>query len=187
MNDDGILRSPKWIRSHDPETLMKWSKLPVKFMKSVDHWSVDDQCAEWLDTNDGDPLFIWGTDTKGAYTAAVVLREAAEAGRSVRYISAEDYITTYKEEWDETSGEDNQRWRTLKYIERAFDVLWVDKLPHKPTEFEAKTLGSLLTGRMERCQSTIVVTTLSPLQMSLYGGRLPAYVDEGLVIPTGDL
>jgi hypothetical protein len=184
MNDDGILRNPKWIRSHDLATRTRWAKIPPYFDKfagtNIDNTTV----RGWLKDHQPGVLTLHSKGVKGVAVAVPLAHALLKVGDTVRWIPAESYVETFKEEWDEKAQD--ERWRTLKYAQRAFDVLVLDGLGDEPnTDFEKKILGSLIKGRTERGLTTVLVTSYNTMDLAVYGSRVSVYAEEGTFVNLG--
>lgn len=187
MDDDGHLRSPKWIRAHDAETRTKWAKVSPLFQGYMGDKLPPELDEWWCDWAKGPNLLALQTvrGMGNVKAAASLVPLFIHKGMSVRWISSEDYVEMYKEEWDEAS-DDNQRYRTLKYIQRGFDVLVLDGLGEEPnTTFEKKVLGSLIKKRYELGLTTIIVTPYNQMELASYGSRVGSYLNEGTHIKLG--
>jgi len=190
MDDKGQLRNPNWIRRRSLEERLANAKVkplfapfasdspPVDYVATMPELRSLVEEPEW-----GSIILLRGRTPRVPQAAAQVLYQLAKLhGKSIRWVSAEGYIEMFKESWKESTLDD-PRNRNLKYIQRAFDVVVLDGLGLEPgTPFDHKTLGSLIKGRHESTLTTIVVTSLTPLDMAVYGGRVAAYCAESPTI-----
>lgn len=163
---------------------MRWAKLPPYFRKYLELPVTNAAINLWLEKDDTGVLVLQSKTGKNAAAAVPLLVALINKGKSVRWISSDDYVRMYKEQWDEDGRE--EYWRTLKYIDRAFDVLVLDGLGDEVnTDFEKKVLGSLIKGRTERGLTTVINTQYNQMELSLYGGRVGAYATEGTLVSFG--
>lgn len=181
MDDDGFLRSPKWIRAWPEEDRFKNAKIPKAFREHVDpSVPLPKGAEEWLATYErGDLLLIGGRNgVMSARKAANILGALIRRGESGRWVSSDGYVELYKDEWGD-DGE-GRLWRELKYIARGYDVVVIDGLGEEPnTEFERKVIATLIRNRVEHGLTTIVTTPLTPVELAQYSGRIGYYFETG--------
>lgn len=192
MQDDGYLRHPEWIRSFPPEDRVQHAKVPPRFHEFMDpsskgHSGVNPQADAFVfNYKRGDTLLLRSKDTfrAAAIAANLLYKLCYEHGESVRWVTAEGYVETVKDSWNDES--EGQLWRELKYFTRGYDVLVLDGLGEEPnTEFERKVLGSLIKNRTERGLTTIITSTYPAVNLAVYGARVSRYLKEGITIQLG--
>jgi DNA replication protein DnaC len=123
--------------------------------------------------------------TTTAVTALTTLINKQQV--SGRFVSADTYIEMLK---DQFGGSDNllpEMYSTpylVKYIQGVFDVVIVDGLgQERETEFAIHEIGSLLRRRFDDMRSTVITTTLSPMNLiRRYGERVSGVVNAMTVV-----
>ena len=182
MDDSGILRSPKWLRSFSAEDRLAHARVPVRFREFTEPGMEPppNGAVEWVSNYErGDLLRIGGGNpVSAAKRAAWILGALVRKGESARWIASEDYVTLFKDEWEDDS--EGRLWRELKYIARGYDVLVLDGLGEEPnTDFERKILASLVRTRIENGLTVVATTPLSVVDMAHYSKRMAVYFEEG--------
>lgn len=181
MDDNGYLRKPVWIRSFNEESRLNHAKVPKLFREYAQPgMEAPNGAVEWLDNYErGDLLLIPGTHAAAsARKAAWILGALVRKGESARWIASDDYVTMFKDEWND--DDEGRLWRELKYLAKGYDVVVIDGLGEEPnTDFERKILSSLIRTRVEHGRTTIVTSPLTTVELAIYGGRIAFYFEEG--------
>jgi hypothetical protein len=184
VDDSGLLRSPKWLRSFSPEDRLDHARVPIRFREfSEPGMEAPTGGVEWMDQYErGDLLRIGGNNpVNSAKRASWILGALVRKGESARWIASEDYVTLFKDEWEDDS--EGRLWRELKYIARGYDVLVIDGLGEEPnTDFERKILASLVRTRIENGLTVVATTPLSTVDMAHYSKRMAVYFEEGTTL-----
>jgi len=131
-------------------------------------------------------LIIRGVTIRESVIAARILNAYVEAGKSGRWMDADDYIEMLKDSFDSQGGLPAMYGNPYldKYVKGVFDVVVLDGLgEERNTEFAAHELGTLVRKRYDRMKTTIITTQLTVSDISgRYGPRVKDAIADFTVL-----
>lgn len=142
------------------------------------------EIIKWVGTyNQGESLFLYGrTGTGKSVTGQAVMKDlVTKHPMSGRFVSSERYIEMLKDTFETDSGLLPEMYSMpylLKYIQGVFDIVVLDGVgQERETEFSVHEIGSLIRRRYEDSRSTIITTSLAPMDfIRRYGDRVKVAV-----------
>ena len=181
-------KSATWWQNRSVEERLFHARFPKRYGDTDS--GLNPEVQRWAaGYQPGDSLLLYGASGVGKTTTAVTaLTTLINAGKvSGRFVSADTYIEMLK---DQFGGSDNllpEMYSTpylVKYIQGVFDVVIVDGLgQERETEFAIHEIGSLLRRRFDDMRSTVITTTLSPMNLiRRYGERVSGVVNAMTVV-----
>jgi DNA replication protein DnaC len=142
------------------------------------------EIIKWVSTyQQGSSLFLYGrTGTGKSVTGQAAMKElVAKSPLSGRFVSSERYIEMLKDTFETDSGLLPEMYSMpylLKYIQGVFDIVVLDGVgQERETEYSTHEVGSLIRRRYEDSRTTIITTSLAPMDfMRRYGDRVKVAV-----------
>lgn len=177
-------KSATWWQNRSVEERLFHAKFPKRYGE-VPFPQLNPEVWRWVsEYQPGDSLLLHGASGTGKTTTVVNALTSLINKQQVsgRFVSADTYIEMLK---DQFGGSDNllpEMYSTpylVKYIQGVFDVVILDGLgQERETEFAIHEIGSLVRRRFDDMRSTIITTTLTPMNLiRRYGERVSGVVN----------
>ena len=182
-------KSANWWRNRPNNERLFHTKIPNRWLDihladlEIDSGSLQ-EIIKWADGfKPGSNLFLYGrTGTGKTVTGQAVLRDLVIGHNlSGRFVSSERYIEMLKDTFESDSGLLPEMYSMpylLKYIQGVFDVVMLDGVgQERETEYSTHEVGSLIRRRYEDSRTTIITTSLAPMDfIRRYGERVKVAV-----------
>lgn len=178
-------KSANWWRNRSLEERLFHTKIPNRWLSmSLGELQIDSdpllQVMNWArDYQPGNNLFLYGKTGSGkSVTGQAVMKELLSTHPlSGRFVSSERYIEMLKDTFESDSGLLPEMYSMpylLKYIQGVFDIVVLDGAgQERETEYAVHEIGSLIRRRYEDSRSTIITTSLAPMDfIRRYGERV---------------
>lgn len=178
-------KSANWWRNRSLEERLFHTKIPNRWLSlALGELQIDSdpllQVMNWVrDYQPGNNLFLYGKTGSGkSVTGQAVMKELLSAHTlSGRFVSSERYIEMLKDTFESDSGLLPEMYSMpylLKYIQGVFDIVVLDGAgQERETEYAVHEIGSLIRRRYEDSRSTIITTSLAPMDfIRRYGERV---------------
>lgn len=182
-------KSVNWWRNRSVEERLFHTKIPNRWLsKELRDLEIDSEALQeiikWVSNyQQGSSLFLYGrTGTGKSVTGQAVMKDlVTKHPLSGRFVSSERYIEMLKDTFETDSGLLPEMYSMpylLKYIQGVFDVVVLDGVgQERETEFSVHEIGSLIRRRYEDSRSTIITTSLAPMDfIRRYGDRVKVAV-----------
>jgi DNA replication protein DnaC len=182
-------KSVNWWRNRSPEERFFHTKIPTRWDNfNFDTMTIDPSCSNevttWLkEYTTGKNLFLYGRTGvgKSVIGQALLKRLILTKPLSGRFVSSDRYIEMLKDTFESDSGLLPEMYSMpylLKYISGVFDIVILDGVgQERETEFSVHEIGTLIRRRYEDSRSTIITTSLAPMDfIRRYGDRVKVAV-----------
>lgn len=182
-------KSANWWRNRSLEERLFHTKIPNRWLSiALQELEINSeplmQVSKWVESYDpGQSLFLYGRTGSGkSVTGQAVMRDLITAHPlSGRFVSSERYIEMLKDTFESDSGLLPEMYSMpylIKYIQGVFDVVVLDGVgQERETEYSTHEVGSLIRRRYEDSRSTIITTSLAPMDfIRRYGDRVKVAV-----------
>lgn len=182
-------KSVNWWRNRSVGERLFHTKIPNRWLSMELHdLAIDSESLQevikWVKNyQPGSNLFLYGrTGTGKSVTGQAVMKElVTHHPLSGRFVSSERYIEMLKDTFESDSGLLPEMYSMpylLKYIQGVFDIVVLDGVgQERETDFSIHEIGSLIRRRYEDSRSTIITTSLAPMDfIRRYGERVKVAV-----------
>lgn len=182
-------KSVNWWRNRPVGERLFHTKIPNRWLsKELNDLEIDSESLQeiikWVNCyQQGSSLFLYGrTGTGKSVTGQAVMKDlVTKYPLSGRFVSSERYIEMLKDTFETDSGLLPEMYSMpylLKYIQGVFDIVVLDGVgQERETEFSVHEIGSLIRRRYEDSRTTIITTSLAPMDfIRRYGDRVKVAV-----------
>lgn len=178
-------KSANWWRNRTVPERLFHTKIPNRWLSmdltdlEIDSGALQ-EVIKWVGNyQSGFSLFLYGRTGSGkSVTGQALMKDLVVAHPlSGRFVSSERYIEMLKDTFESDGGLLPEMYSMpylLKYIQGVFDIVVLDGVgQERETEYSTHEIGSLIRRRYEDSRSTIITTSLAPMDfIRRYGERV---------------